>query len=215
MPQSEAGEEILVLHEKWVRVARGHLREIVATVVGLVLVLSLWAGYRYYRDRREVQAVRLYVKALSQKDRDSQIKLLENLVHNYGDTVAGREARLNLWESRLSSSSPEELLKELKALEKGARAEVKSSLRLGEGYLLEEKEDFKAAAGLYEEVLKEAPFSEGVVSADLARVYERIGDFRRALEYYRRFVAQKPPLEALSFVEYKLSILEKRLGQSS
>ncbi|RUM87224.1 MAG: hypothetical protein DSZ24_06670 [Thermodesulfatator sp.] len=213
--KTEAGEEILVLHERWVRAAKAHLREIVTVVVGVVLVLCLWAGYRYYRDRRETKAVRLYVKALSEKDLEARKKILRKLVQAYSDTVAGREAGFHLWEIQLPSSSPQKALKQLLRLQKGAKGEIRVSLSLGEGYLREEMKDYRGAARLYQEVLKKAPFSVGLVSADLARVYEKMGNYRQALKYYQQFVDQKPSVEALSFVEYKLAVLKEHLGHGS
>ncbi len=217
MPGEElaGGQELLVLHERWVGAARKHLREIVAAVVGLILVLSLWAGYRMYQDRREGRAALLYAQALSLRDRKASFKKLEELLRRYPGTVAAREARLNLWERDLGKKRPEELLSALKDLERESRGEIKASVLLGRGYLLEESGKLRKAVGLYEKVLREAPFSGGVVYADLARAYEKLKEYHRALDYYKKYLETRPPSGGLDFVEYKLSEIEKLLAENS
>ncbi|HHI98004.1 MAG TPA: hypothetical protein ENJ96_09165, partial [Thermodesulfatator atlanticus] len=61
-------EEILVLHEKWVRAAREHLREIIIVSLVLVFLASLWAFYNYYRQKRLDEASLLYARALMVRD---------------------------------------------------------------------------------------------------------------------------------------------------
>ncbi len=217
MPGGEfsTGEELLVLHERWVKAAREHLREIVATVVGLVLLLSLWAGYRMYQDRREGKAALLYAQALSLKDQEAAFQKLQKLVKEYPGTVAAREARLNLWERDLGKKEPEALLAALKTLERESEGEVKFSVLLARGYLLEESGKVRKAVAIYEKVLKEAPFTKRIVYADLARAYENLKDYRTALDYYKKYLETKPPAGGLDFVEYKLSEIEKVLAKGS
>lgn len=210
-----AGEELLVLHERWVRMARAHLREIVAVVVGVVLVLSLWAGYRFYQDRREGKAAILYLKALSLKDRARGYQALQRLMREYPGTVVAREARLYLWERDLSRKPPADLLKEIKQISRGARGEMKISCTLGRAYLLEEIGRPEEAADLYQKAIRQAPFARPVVYADLARVYEAQKKYRLALEFYQKYLETRPSDEGLSFVEYKLSELKKGLPQGS
>ncbi len=208
--ETSAGEEILVLHERWVRLAREHLREIVAAVVGLVLVLSLVAGYRAYQNRRENKASLLYMQALSLKDPEKLRTKLQEIVRKYPGTVAAREARLNLWELALNQRSPlrEELLK---AIRKEARGAQKVSVWLGEGYLAEEKGDLSRALEAYQKALKEGSFSGAVVYGDLARVYEKEKAWQKALEAYQKYLAEKPSAGNLSFVEYRLAALKQKL----
>ncbi|MBX6422981.1 tetratricopeptide repeat protein [Thermosulfurimonas sp. F29] len=210
--ETSAGEELLVLHEKWVRAARAHLREIVAAVVGLILLLSFWSGYRMYQNRREGKAALLYAQALSLKDRNQAFRKLEELVKRYPGTVAAREARLNLWERDLSTLAPEKLLPALKKIERENRGEVKTSVLLGEAYLRETQGRVKESVRLYEKVLKEAPYAGEIVYADLARAYEALKDYRKALEYYRKYLKTRPPSGGLNFVEYKLNEIKKRLA---
>lgn len=211
--ETAAGEEILVLHERWVRAVQKHLREIVTAIVAIVLVLSLLTGYRTYHERKEAKAALLYAQAISLKDMEAARKKLEEVVQKYSGTVAAREALLNLWELSLAKRSPD-LQTRLKALKRKAPGELKFSFSLAEGYLLEEKGKYKEAEQKYQKVLKKAPFSGIVVYADLARVYEALRDWPKALEAYRKYLELKPPLGGLHFVEYKLAKIEQVLSKT-
>ena len=208
-----AGEEILVLHERWVGAARKHLREIVTGVVVLILGLSLIAGYRTYQARKEAKAALIYVQAVSLKDRETARQKLEEVVLNYPGTVAAREALLHLWEWSLANRDSD-LPKRLEELKRKAPEELEASFFLAEGYLLEEKGKHREAAQKYKEVIKKAPFSGVVVYADLARVYEALNDWPKALEAYRKYLGLKPPSGSLRFVEYKLDRIEEALSKT-
>jgi len=211
--KENASKEILVLHEKWVEAAKKHLREIVAATVALILGLSLVAGYRSYHKRKEGKAAILYAQAISLKDSEAVRKRLEAIVQRYFGTVAAREALLDLWELSLSKRSPD-LQKRLKVLKRNAFRETQYSLLLAEGYLLEEKGKYKEASWRYQEVLKKAPFSGVIVYADLARVYEALKDWSKALEAYQEYLKLKPPSGGLNFIEYKLARIQQVLSKT-
>ena len=208
--EETAGEEILVLHEKWVSVARRYLREIVAGVVGLVLILALWTGYNSYQETRENQALRLYVQALSSKDKKERQTLWEEILKKYPGTLAARESLLHLWELKLLNpkARPGE---ELAQLQKALPGSLMPSFKLAEGYLAEEKKDFVSAQKSYLQVLRKAPYSKAIVYLDLARTYENLKDWSKALEMYQKYLKEYPKNNYLNFIEYKLAKIQAQL----
>ncbi len=209
MKREEATETLLVLHEKWVKAAKEHLREIVAGVVAVVLVLAAFSGYRAYKEGREKKASLLYIRAVTTQNATKKMALLEELVRRYPGTSFATEARLSLFELRLSKGE-RDLFPLLKRLRKETRGEVRLTVFLGEGYLYEETGNLKKATEVYQKVISKAKYLSKVVYGDLARVYELSGKKKEAYEAYLKYKEVNQLPEGVFFLDYKLKTLSPK-----
>lgn len=206
-------EEILVLHEKWVKAAREHLREIIIACLVLVFLASLWAFYGYYRQKKLNDASLLYAQALMVRDHQKRLELLEEVVKRYGSTSAGLEARLTLFENFLQKGELGKAFNELDKAYKKAKEPLKTFVTLGRGYLLEDQEKFAQAEKHYQKVAKAELGLEKIAYLDLARVAELEGKYDQAVQYYRQAVALKPSPAKLDFIQVKLDRLTEKIGE--
>ncbi len=208
-------EEILVLHEKWVKAAKEHLREIIIVCLALVFLASLWALYNYYRQRKFDQAALLYAKALMVRDEQQKERLLEEVVRKYGNTSAGIEAELSLFENYLKKGNLEKAFEALSKVYKKSDPPLKFFAGLGEGYLFEEQHKLPQAEEKYEKAAKAKIGLEEIAYLDLARVAELQGQYERAVKYYRELIALKPSPEKLDFIQVKLDRLLEKVGKEA
>ncbi len=206
-------EELLVLHEKWVRAAREHLREIILVSILLVLAACLWAGFNYYRSSRENKASLLYAQALMAKDQAQREKALKDLIKRYDGTSAALEAHLSLYEIYLQEKKFDQALKELSYLQKKAHKPWKAFLDLGVGYLKEDQNHLQEAEKNYLQAVKAQIGLEEIAYLDLARVAELEGNYQAAVKYYEEFLGRKPQGPILDFVQVRLSKLEEKISE--
>ncbi len=208
-------EEILVLHEKWVRAAREHLREIIIVSLVLVFLASLWAFYNYYRQKRLDEASLLYARALMVRDVKQKRALLAEVVRKYGNTSAGMEARLSLFEMDFKNGELEKALEELNQVYRKAKKPLKIFVLLGRGYVEEERNRLNEARAAYQEAAEAKIGLEEVAYLDLARVAELQGNYKEAVNYYQKLIALKPQGLKIDFIQVKLDEILEKIGQKS
>ncbi len=213
--QAAPEEELLVLHEKWVRAAREHLREIILAAILLVLAATLWAGYNYYRSSRENKAAILYVQAMMKTDPAQKEKALTEVIKRYGGTSAALEARLSLYEIYVAQGNLAKAYEELSYLRKKAKKPWTAFLDLGLGYLLEDQDKLKEAEKDYLRAVKARVGLEEIAYLDLARVAELQGNYQAALDYYQKFLGRKPQGPILDFVQVRLAKLEAKIDKKA
>ncbi len=205
-------EEILVLHEKWVKAAKEHLREIIIAALALVFLASLWALYNYYRQKRLDEATLLYARALMTTQKDQKLKLLAEVVRKYGGTTTGLEARLTLSEIYWEQKDLEKASRELKEALKKARGPIKISVSMGLGYVAEDQERLPEAEKYYQKAVQAHLGFEEIAYLDLARVAELQGKIEKAVRYYQEVVSLKPSGEKLDFIQVELSRLVEKVN---
>ncbi len=208
-------EEILVLHEKWVKAAKEHLREIVIAAIALVFLASLWALYDYYRQKRLENATLLYAKALMTPAEEERIKLLEEVVRKYGGTTTALEARLSLYEIYFSKGDLKKAEEELKKAASKAKGDLKVAMEMGLGYFAEDEKRYPEAARYYQKGASAKIGFEQIAYLDLARVAELQGRWNEAVKYYREVISLKPSGAKLDFLQVKLSRLLEKVDQGS
>ncbi len=207
-------EELLVLHEKWVEVAKRYLREIIIGVVIIVLAAIGWALFQYQHERQEAKAWLAYLKAVMAKRVDRQKRLLSEVITHYGQTSAALQAHVDLLDLAYRNGDLKTASNEIEMIKRKAKAEMKFFALLGEGYLFEENKAFAKARSDYEKVAKARIGLEYLAWPDLARVAELLGDYQAALDYYRQFMILNPQGEISDFVKVKISKLEVKKGVS-
>lgn len=204
-------EELLVLHEKWVKAAHEHLREIIAAALLVILVAVGWSLFQYQRSRQESKAAVLYFKALMTQDDKKREQILTDLLKRYGGSSAALSARLDLFDKAYQKGNVDQALKEIEDVKKRAKGDLKAFASMGEGYLFEEKGQWAKAREAYERAVQAHVGLESLAWLDLARVSELAGDLDKAVEYYREFMGLKPQGEVLDFVQVRLAKLAPKV----
>ncbi len=203
-------EELLVLHERWVKAAREHLKEIILAAVLLVLAAALWAGFSYYRQNRENKASILYAQALM-KNKNQREQALREVIKRYGGTAASLQAHLSLYEIYLEEENLSKAFEELSFLRRKAKKPWSAFLDLGLGYLQEDQNRLKESEKDYLRAAKARVGLETLAYLDLARVAEIAGHYEAAVKYYQEFLSHNPQGPILDFVQVQLAKLSARL----
>ncbi len=200
-------EELLVLHEKWVKVAQEHLREIIVAALFVVLVAAGWSLYQYQRSRQESKAAILYMKAILSQDQTRRAALLAELQKRYAHTSAALAAELDLFDQAYAQGDLKQAALEIKKVKKSAKGDLKIFATQGQGYVFEEQGHYQEAARNYQTAAQAHVGLESLAWLDLARVYELSGDRNKAVEYYRELMGIKPQGEIRDFIAVKLARL--------
>jgi len=128
-------------------------------------------------------------------DRSEAVEQLTELVENYGGTPAGQQGRLLLGQIYYQQGKAEDALKQYEAfLEEGSDLpELLSMAWEGEAYARESLGDCEGAIPCYENLLKlKLDYVKPWALLGLGRCYEVTGRTEKALDAYRRFLADYP-----------------------
>jgi len=207
-------EELLVLHEKWVKVAQAHLKEIIVGALVIILVAVVWSLFHYQRSRQESKAAVLYTQALMSRDQNKREQLLSELLKRYAGSSAALTARLDLFDEAYQKGNFDQAFKEIEAVKKRAQGDLKYFVTMGEGYLFEERSEWAKAREAYEKTAQARVGLEYLAWLDLARVSELAGDLKKAVKYYQEFLGLNPQGEVLNFVQVKLAKLATKAEEN-
>ncbi len=208
-------EELLVLHEKWVKAAQEHLREIIVAALLIVLVAAGWSLFQYQRSRQESKAAILYMKAVLSQDSTRRSALLAELQKRYAHTAAALAAELDLFAQAYDQGKLKEAALEIKKVKKSAKGDLKIFATQGQGYVFEEQGHYQKAAKDYQTAADAHVGLEKLAWLDLARVYELSGDRAKAVEFYRELMGIKLQGEIRDFVAVKLARLAPQLQKNT
>ncbi len=208
-------EEILVLHEKWVKAAKEHLREIIIVAITAVFLASLWAFYNYYRQKHLEEATLLYAKALMTTNEGQKKGLLEEVIKKYDGTTVSLEARLSLCEIYFEKGELKKAEEELKRVATKTKGALKVAAEMGVGYFAEDEKRYSDAARYYQKGASANIGLEEIAYFDLARVAELQKKWGDAVKYYQELISLKPAENKLDFLQVKLSRLMEKVGSKS
>lgn len=191
-----------------IETAMGHIREVMAALCVLIIVLAVWGGYVTYRDREEAKAALLLANALSEKNNGNTIELLNELVQKYSHSQAARQALLMLGSTYRDAGQTDKAIDAFSLAKKQFPADsaLAAASSLGIGYLNEEKHIFAQAKKEFTEAARNKAFSS-IATLDLARVLAVSGDKDGALEAYSRYLSLTKEPAQLDFVRYKVAEL--------
>jgi tetratricopeptide (TPR) repeat protein len=210
-------DEFLTLSSRAIEFAQAHTREIISGVgLAIVLGLLIWAGTVYW-NKKEAQAADLVVQAQSllhpmpketaegqavseeaQADPEAAAKalvLLKDVVENYKRTDACGVARILLGQRYYQSGDYDSAIDTYKGLlkKRNRRPELTAMAREGLAYSYEAKEDFSQALNCYEELSRASVGDvQGWACMGMARCYEKLGEFQKAIDTYRTFLTDHP-----------------------
>ncbi|WP_456430897.1 tetratricopeptide repeat protein [Thermosulfuriphilus sp.] len=209
MEKDVATEGAPSFHDRWIRLAERYFREIIITVVVLVIGAAAWGLYQHQKAQKEAEAS-LRLTTAGGQTKEAYQEALAKLIKDHPQTGAALLARIMLADMHREAGKSQQAREQLQEALKRAPEPLKPFLSLGIGYSFEDEEAYHQAALHYQEAVSAKVGIEEVVYLDLARVNEAAGNLESALSAYEKLLARKPFGERLFFVEARLAeLLEK------
>ena len=203
---NESQDRILTFHEKLSNFIENNLKLIFFVLVGFLILGILWLGISYYFEKKEKEAT---LKLISASNLKSPIKVYEDIIKKYSGTQAALQAGLWLWNYYYMSQNYAKLKELYPEIEKEYPSSIKGVLLYGKTKLDEEDKKYKEAIQEYKNILSQMPDLGLLIYSDLGRIYERLGDFKKALSYYKQ-ASSIPELQENSFIKYKIWSLGRK-----
>ena len=178
--------------------------------VAVLLVVAV-AGWYFYRQHEEGQALTQYNKALEELSKaksigmkpEGMVKLFEEVVKKHPGTRAAAFSLYRLGNIYLDMNNIDGAIKAYKDYlnENSEENEFRVLVYNGLGAAYETKKDYKTALGYYENAIqtKAGHLFESINYENMARAYESLNDPKKALEYYKKAAekAKDPSMKEL------------------
>ncbi len=199
-----------------------HQFPIVASVVVLVIGVSVAAGYWWHLQRQEEEASRLLGNALaalrgeesgSSGVPEKATALLRQVVTQFPKTRSAEEALIALGNGQYGAGKMDEALASFgQYLTTFPRGRFTMEAGLGKAYALEAKGDFQGASQTLSQTLdrdKEDPLA-GEAYVSLARLYEEMKKSDDAMRVYGQVVEKYPQTRWAQYSLQKMSTLKMK-----
>jgi tetratricopeptide (TPR) repeat protein len=210
-------DEFVSFSVRVIEYARLHSREIIIGIASVVVLsLLIWA-WTAYAEKKEKTASQLVAQAqslwkpsspggvaeqaeidLSGEDPEAEGRareILEGVVDNYGRTSACPVARILLGQIYYEKGDYDKAIVTYEDFLKSRNRKTELTALAWEGlaYSHEAKEDFTEALGCYKELTQMTLTNvQGWGYMGLARCYERLQEYEKALDAYRVLLAEQP-----------------------
>ena len=203
---NESQDKILTFHERLSNFVENNLRLIFIVLVGFLVLGILWLGISYYFEKKEKEAT---LELISTANLKNPIKVYEDVVKRYSGTQAALQAALWLWNYYYMAQDYTKLKELYPKIEKEYPSQIKGVLLYGKAKLDENEKKYNQAIEEYKRALSQMPDLGLLVYPDLGRIYERLGDYKKALAYYKR-AESVPELQENGFIKYKIWSLGRK-----
>jgi predicted negative regulator of RcsB-dependent stress response len=201
----EISDKLLSFHEKLVDFFDKNLRLILLLIFFLFFLGFLWGGISYYFSKKEKEAALKLLEASQTSDMSAS---LNQIIKNYKGTSAALQASLLLWSHYFQQKNFSKMQELLKSLKKDYPDKLEAVILYGEAKLLENQKKWKKALEIYKKISKKETDLNFLVYPDIARLSEKLGDKKLAVEYYKKSL-QSADIEETGWIEFKLSQLTK------
>jgi tetratricopeptide (TPR) repeat protein len=231
-------DEFVSFWARAIEYAQDHSREFIIGIASVVVVALLTWAWTAYAKKKETTASRLVAQAQSlwkpstpegvpgqagidgrTKDPEAEgraRKILEDVVDNYGRTSACPVARILLGQIYYEKGDYDKAIDTYEKVVKGRSTKPELTAMAWEGlaYSHEAKEDFTEAASCYEELTK-MPLTnvQGWAYMGLARCYEKLQEYEKALDAYRALLAEQPQHPRASEARATIARITQSLGE--
>ncbi len=197
---------------------------IISVAGGLVLLVALFFGYRYYQNSQDEEAQTALFPAVYKYEADSTKQALEgkgtqqgllNVADNFGSTKAGNMASFIAGAALLKAGKYDQAIERLKAFSSSdLLVQARAYALIGDAYM--EKKSYNEAADYYQKAAEYKPnkFFSPAYLMKLALAYEQAKQNDKALDTYNTLLEKyADSAEAPSAKKYK-SVLEAAAGES-
>ncbi len=198
-------DELLADVPEWLRgPLKENYRQILAGLAIIILTVSLWSGYSYYRDRQENAASYHLGIAMAKNSVDERIKALEDLRSRFSHTSAARLSRLLMAQAYMEKKDWKKAQATFETCASDFEGALGDSAVMGHGYALEQEKKPDQALQDYRKAEEAKRGFEAVAMLDRARVLSEEGRKKEALDAYDHYLDLKPKSPFLDFIRYEI-----------
>lgn len=197
---------------------------VIGVVVGLVVLVGAFFGYRYYASTQDEEAQNQLFQPVYQFEADSLKQALNgsgatpgllSVADNYGSTNAGNLAEFYAGVALLKQGKYDEAIEHLKGFSSSdLLVQGRTYALIGDAYM--EKKSVEDAIDYYKKAVDYKPnkfFTPGYMTK-LAVAYEQAKQNDKAIETYNEIISKyAESADAVNAKKYK-SLLEAQVGES-
>jgi tetratricopeptide (TPR) repeat protein len=229
-------DEFVHFWTRVIQVTTAHKREFLIGTSGLLLLVLIAVGVRACFENREEEAQDLLAKVRAllpssatadpltgmrvQKptgpEREQEaMSALKEIVADYGGTLSGQQSRLLLGQIYYDRGDYDAALRIYEEfLQKGeGPPEMQALAWEGLAYVREAKGEYELAIPWYDDLTRtDLSYVKPWAWMGMARCYEQTGEKEKALEAYRRLVADYPQQERAEEARARIAILSPRVA---
>jgi tetratricopeptide (TPR) repeat protein len=206
---------------KIVKFVSENIKKIFVISGGIFLILLIVAAYVLYQTNNEKKAQILYTKAYfaslaaakagNQAD-SSNLKLYQDVISQYPGTKSAATAYYRIGNLYYRLNNIDEAIKAYKEYlnRTSEKSELRALVYISLGYCYETKKDLKTALDYYGRASKTKTGGnfEGMNLRNIARMYEKMNQKEKALEYYRKSLEKATDPSVEQFIKRKITMLE-------
>jgi tetratricopeptide (TPR) repeat protein len=176
-----------------------HLGRIIAAVAGVLVLLMIAFGIRFYRDYQDRIVAEAFYKAgalYSNKRYATAAVSFAEIAADYPNTSLGRLSWLCTGDAQLAQRQPGKAREAFEQyLDRDNRPEFRQLALMQFGVASEDLGDYKTARSAYQRAAEIRGTAQGRAFLDLARLMRRAGDNRGAIAVYQRLLREYPDVE--------------------
>jgi tetratricopeptide (TPR) repeat protein len=198
-------DEFLTFSARLFQYALEHKYQLLAALGGIVAVVLIVTGIKYYSLQKSKEAFALleksrakYVKLLDEKDPQTAYEEVksdfEHILDEYGNKAGGKLARVLFADiCHRAENLDQAIFLYEKALADFQDPFIRNSIYTGLAYAYEKKQAYKKATEYFEKIAASAdPVLKGEALFNIGRLYAVLGDHEKSQTAYQQLVAEQP-----------------------
>lgn len=197
-------ERLLRFHERLRDFLQNYLIILLNIVIVFFILILISGGWIYYKKNKERKAFEELTKIIHN---GSEVKTLQDFVKKYGNTPAGIQGWLILWNTYLQWEDIQNLKQVITPIKKIYRDEIANLPLYAEAKILEASNKREEAIKLYQKIYDKDPILRRMILFDLARLKERENK-KEAVKFYQELLGESKESYLKGFAEFKLYSLQ-------
>ena len=198
-------DEFLTFSARLFQYTLEHKYQLLAALGGIVAVVLIVTGIRFYSLRSAKEAFALleksrakYEKLLTEKDSQAAYQEVksdfEHILDKYGNKAGGKLARVMFADiCHRAEELDQAILLYEKALADFQDPFIRNSIFSGLAYAYEKKQDYKKAAEYFEKIAaSDDSVLKGEALFNIGRLYAALGDHEKSQTAYQQLVTEQP-----------------------
>ncbi len=198
-------DEFLTFSAKLFQYTLEHKYQLLGALGGIVAVVLIVTGIRFYSLQRSKEAFALleksrarYEKLLDEKDPQTAFEEVksdfEHILDKYGDKAGGKLARVLFADICYRAENLDQaIFLYEKALADFQDPFIRNSIFSGLAYAYEKKQAYKKATEYFEKIAASAdPVLKGEALFNIGRLYAALGDHEKSQTAYQQLISEQP-----------------------
>ena len=186
------------------RTVKADYRQILASIILVIVCACLWSGYNYYTLRQEQESSYNLGAAIAKMDLNSRISALEEVRSRFASTDAGKIANILLGQAYMEKEDWPKAAGIFKECTAELDGPMLDTAVMGHGYAEELQGNLDGALSDYKRAEMSAKGFEAVAILDQARIFAARKDKDQALSLYNRYLDLDPQSSLLDFIRYQI-----------